>query len=758
MTKKEKGAFLKEAKVGEGKVPWGLQLPASVVPPVIDLTEWGGRLPTQTYFPMYLGNGRDAMLINLLGSGEMHWEHPMRSANPLTRLLNTEWYRADRRDHGHSALAYGQLMPFVNFSAGPMLRGEFVVPRDVRQYFHPRTATLTTMLSQLDNRTLERLELRIQTYLTAEGLLVQVVHCLAAPEAGAQYIFTMEEPGPEYQNAQVPLVKPEGVRFTPEVDDLNLLWYSSTWEQGRAVGFSLVGGVGVSRSVEHRSAAPTPLQAEQVTEVFHQGATFWRIMALQDSREGEGEGDNPDALCEELLGRVARLGVEGLAAAHRVGWEEYFATSSVTLPDPTAQFLYEVSRYNIKANLHPCGLLPMGTLPYLWQGAMFWDAAFGHQALLGCGNFAEARSITNHLATLEGHGRDLARAMGSEGIRLEWTVNLFDFSKYDPPTFQIHNNAVWAHCAFLEEIYQARELDERMVGFVRGLLAFLVDRLALRGDTAPEPIIGVDESYCDPKPNDTWSLAACLAALDDYQQFCKRRGIVDDLPGLAEARERLDALLAGNVDAAGVLQSFTGGALPHWGSLVFDLFPDLESALPTLGLMTQNYSAECDLFNFHGLNRYAERAFPWANNWVARCLARMRRPEALHYWLNNTRATNTFGGVPERVYYHGENYINWCMTGHAAQVWAMNAMLADFRDGRLTLLGGIDPALWQNLAYEDLRVEGGLAVSLTLQEGAVTSLRIHSTATVPQEVSIHTPGFGSPQSRRIEPGENILIS
>lgn len=456
---------MQRSKATSGRSP--LRVPARIGTPSIELTEWGGRLPTQSYFPMYLGNGRDAMLINIMGSGEMHWECPLRSVQPLTRLLNTEWYRADRRDFSHSDLVYGQLMPFLDFSSAPMLRGDFVVPRDVKQFFDPRTATLATFISQLDNRTAEPLELRVQTFLTHEGLLVQRIQCIEAPSEGVQYVFTLGEPGPEYQNVQVPLIKPDNAQFKQDAENPHLVHYSSVWEQGRAHGFSLVGGVDLCGVEEVRKERPACVQFEQLTVPFHKGQTAWRILTVQDTREG---GD-PVAMCRVLLERIAADGIEGLHGAHCAEWERYFSTCAVSLPDPSAQFLYDVSRYLIKANLHPSGHLPMGTLPYLWQGAMFWDASFGHQALLSCGNFEEASSITKHLISLEEQGRTLAKKLGSPGVRLEWTVNLFDFSNYDPPTLQVHNNAVWAWALLLEASFLSRPLERRELEFVRGLIS-----------------------------------------------------------------------------------------------------------------------------------------------------------------------------------------------------------------------------------------------------------------------------------------------
>ena len=675
----------------------------------------------------------------------------MKSANPLSRLLNSGWHKTDRREHGVSNLVYGQLIPFVEFRAWPLMRGEEVVPRGVKQFFDPRTATLTTFFDQQDNRSGQWLRTRSQTWLTAEGLLVQTVDFLEVPDCGAQYAFSLSEPSPDYLNAKVPLVMPRAVLLQAERSG-SLARYSSSWQQGDAKGFSLVGGGSVERVKTLLERKPRCDEMIQISDLCRAGETVWRILTVQDNREG---GD-PAARCDILLERIEEEGIAGLREIHCHEWEAYFGTSRVEFPDPSAQFLYEVSRYVLKANLHPCGFLPIGNLPYQWQGAMFWDASFAHQAFLGCGNLDDAERIGRHLLSLAPHGLSLAQKLGGEGIRLEWTVNLFDFTTYEPPCLQIHNNAVWARCFFLYANHRGEPPGPEELEFAKNLLVFVADRLQ-RDFENGSPLIGIDESHADPKENDTWSIAVTLCALEDYEDCCRRWNLPLDFANLPAIRGRLQALLEANTDSAGVLQSFTGGAIPHWGSLVFDLYPDSPAALPTLALMSRNHDMETNRFNFHGLNRYAERAFPWANNWVARCLGRMANPHAHHYWLNNTDSINSFGGVPERVFYNGENYIDWCMTGHASQLWAMNAMLADHRGGVLTLLGGIDLELWPSLAFEGIHAGGGVAVSLKLQTGTLEMLEIQNLGTGDLDWMLRVPQLGLEYPIHLAPGFNRIV-
>lgn len=728
-----------------------LLLPRIVETPAIELTEWGGRLPEQAYFPVYLSNGRDGMLINLMGTGESHWSGNMRSCYPLPKQLNPSWYRADRRVFEGCDLQYGHLLPFVDFSAGPQLRGDMLVPRDVRQYFDPRTATVTTLFEQYDNRTMQPLKVRTTTFLTEDGLLVQTIDFLEVPDSGVNYFFTLGEPGPDYLNAQVPFVKPNDPRFEADADK-NVVWYRSFWEQGQAVGFSLVGGQEVATVNERREKHPAHVQMTQRTEICRQGDRIWRILAIQDSYEGE----DPEALCQKLLSQARELGPDGLWQRHCEKWKDYFSTVEVCLPDKAAQFLYDVSRYLIKANLHPEGFLPMGMFPYQWQGVAFWDDWFAQQAFLSCGNTADADAILGHFHKLEEEGKALAAKHGSPGVRIEWTTGLKEMNRYSEPNLQVHNNAVWAYGVLLQSSYTGADVTPERLSFVEGLLIFVLDRI-LSGKHGKAGFTGVDESENDPKPNDTWTLAITLKALETYIAYADQRGLEKKIPELDASVKKLQELLQGNTDSEQVMQSFKDGRLPHWGSLIFDLYPHAEQALPTLAAMTRNHDKVGDWFNFHGVNRYAERCFPWAGYWSSRCLARMGHREALHYWLNTTRATNMFGGVPERVYYHGELYINWFLTGHASMVWAMNGMLAHYDGGTLHLLEGIDPALWGTLSYDGLVTENGFKVSVNVVDGVINRLEIEASHAAPLDITIRSTTFGLNESLSLKPGRTRVI-
>ena len=730
----------------------GLQLPRNANPPAFDGNVWGGRFPDRRYYPFYLGNGRDAMLINISGSGDGHWERAPYSADVISKLHSIGWYKADRRAKREDCGVYGPLLCLGEFTACPMMLRDYVVPRDVRQYFDPKSATLTTFYSQLDHATMEKLELRIETYLTSAGILIQDIEVLQAPACGVGYAFTLGAPSPTYQNHMLPLSGPESFQVQPgrEPNELVVL---SRFGDMQVCGFSVVGSNQVEWGDERHVPGIKFGEREQVVEGLSAGARLWRAVSFQDDREG----GNPVQRCTEIIEEIRRDGISGLRERHLIEWEEYFSRSKVEVPDPAAQFLYDLSRYMLKANHHPSGFQPVGLLPYQWQGAMFWDAATALEAFVTSGNTAEARDIRRHVLNLLPEGRDLAAKLGNNGARIEWTKNLDSFTQYDPPSRQFHNNAVWARSFCLLNEYLAED-DASHLGPVAEYLEFLLDEFSKHGAATNTDLafVGIDESMSAPKLYDTWTCAVLVKALEAYRSACELHGVQPALPQADRMIKVLREVLDGNVDEQGVLQSFRGGRLPHWGSLVFDMYPNHPSAAATIGAMSRNYDPDRDLFNFHGLNRYAERAFPWANYTVARCLAKMGRPEALQYFLHATNHVNYFGGIPERIFYHGENYIEWFSTGHAALVLGMNTMLATTVEGRLHLLGGIDTSVWHTLCYEGLNAGEGWSVSLTLKEGEIERCSVENLRKGNRKVVVNIPPLGLRFLINAKPGVNNI--
>ncbi len=697
-------------------------------------TEWGGRFTERPYYPMVLANGVDAVSINIMGSGDTAteiWDQEKGACYSFLRSVG--WFKSDRRVRVGEDIVYGNVFPLLEFSSAPILNGDTIVPRTCRQFFDPLTATLHTFIEQLDNRTLERLRVKVTTFMTREHLLVEHYEVLAAPSSGAAFAFFLGAPSVPYLALHRPIVTMD--RVSLDLDEgASCMAYeyavdswsgrARSWFTAAAAGSSVMRNE--SRGWVLGRMSTVPLQA---------GDCVTRYLAVVDNEDAA----DPAARLESIWGRCHELSYDELRAGHVSEWGDYFATSRVTLPDPAVQYVYEVSRYLLRANHHPeSGFQPVGIFPHLWQGVMFWDSAFCREAFLTCGNLAEAERILDHLARFREPARELAASLGAAGERLEWTVTSRDMTPYTPPSNQYHNNAVWAHQIFLSYPYTGDlALLAKRVDMVEALLLFVTDHcLQDCGDhLVVAKCAGLDESYDNEKVNDTWTNAITLKALIEYREALRLLSRPAAIDGLDRIIEGLSAGLQRNVDEHGVLQSFHTGALPHWGSLIFDLFPEHPALLPTLARMMENYDPEMDLYNFHGVTRYGEKAFPWATLWAARCFAGIGDARAGALLRNALASVNYFGGIPERVFYHGELYNHWFGTGHAAMVWSVNGMLASATPTTLRLLSGADPE-WGEVAFENLHAGHGLVVSARISGGKLISVEVKNLLPGEREIEL----------------------
>lgn len=716
----------------------------------IETTPCGSRFPDKPYFPLYLGNGVDAMLINLLGSGDA-WFELCDYGAPLTVQRAPGWYKCDRRTRTNRELIYGILFPLFEFASSPFLNGDLAVPRDVRQYFDPRQATLTTFYEQMDHETLEWMRVKVTTFLTREHVLVEHYEFLETPASGAAMVFFLNTPSEAYLNLYDPVVTLDSASLRVEPSKSRMTYdYAFEKYRGRACSwFDCESGEGSTSKGKRKNCVFGSLR----TRPMRRGESFTRYLVCVDNEDS----GNHVSTVEATLGRCRRLGYRRVRDLHQKEWRAYFATSHVEIPDPALTFVYEVSRYLVRCNLHPSGFLPMGNLPYLWQGVMFWDAGFAMEGLMSSGNLAEARRVLDHLDAYMPAGREMApRYDGARGARLEWTVEREKFTKYPSLTMQVHNNTWWAHTIHaLHHYTRDVRLLRRHFRKFEDLVVFVADHfLEDRGDHAIiRECCGPDESLASPKTNDTWTCAVTLKALMEYRdaaRLLKRRPMIAELE---EVIRKLGAGLDRNVDGGGVLQSFHGGRLPHWGSLIFDLFPDHPALKPTLAKMMRNYDPGMKLYNMHGVTRYAEKAFPWCSSWAARIFSRIGDPSALRLVQNALKCTNYFGGFPERIFYHGERFNNWFITAHGSLVWAVNGMLANANGDTLRILGGAHP-VWRDARFEGIHAGRGLVVSAEVRRGRLLRVGIVNLDAEPREIVCVLGNTASRWRLGLRPGAN----
>jgi hypothetical protein len=205
-----------------------------------------------------------------------------------------------------------------------------------------------------------------------------------------------------------------------------------------------------------------------------------------------------------------------------------------------------------------------------------------------------------------------------------------------------------------------------------------------------------------------------------------------------EIADRIRQALDRNVDGQAVLQSFEGGMSPHWGSLIFHLFPQHPSRFATLQALS-HYDAEMDSYNSHGVAGYRGRIFTWTEFWISRLLAADEKPEGWQRLRQCAKFSDGFGSFPERVFYHGELLKQPFMSSHASYVWAMNSLLVNRQGDRLAVLTNL-PAEWENVSFENLTTPDGLQVSATMEKKKIVRLVIKNLNQQERLIDLSHPG------------------
>jgi len=150
-----------------------------------------------------------------------------------------------------------------------------------------------------------------------------------------------------------------------------------------------------------------------------------------------------------------------LKAAHLADWAKYWAESSVSVPEPAVQRLWDMAGYHLRVNATPWSF-PVGILDSHWQGHYFgFDEMYMHQGLVSAGHVGVARHAPDYrFATLR-HALDRNRYGGSKrfvkyGARYFWESVEDGFSEGTVPgewMDHIFHMATIAKCAWQQWLY-----------------------------------------------------------------------------------------------------------------------------------------------------------------------------------------------------------------------------------------------------------------------------------------------------------------
>ena len=669
-------------------------------------------LSQRPYFPALLANGADAVLLNYSGSmvsgltGHAHFEQ--HQGCPCA------WYKVG---HGSRDKGCGMVQPIVQSGYQILLDGEVCDIDDYEQRFDPITAMLHTRASA------RGVIVRIEAFLTGDPVLVERYRVERVP-AGKRADLAFFVRTTDGRTGGLTTVQTAALRVRGR--------------QGDAVSFDYsVGPIrGAGRLLSDRPAdEPYGALPGLLFHGVRRGFRAAKFLVLADGTDERGFRGR----VERAAGRCRELGAAGLAREHRLGWSRYARGSRVTLPDEEFQYLYDNSLYVLRANQHPrTGAISVGPLPSLWGGGVHdpFDGAYAHRALLATNRLEEARRHLGYYDLQRRRGRKLARDAGLPGAMYSgWSdcfgndltrdlgAYLLDYKPLMPAYIVLDRYWQW--------VYDPADRDHaQRLPLMREILDLAVARFVLvRGQKAfMAPCTAGNESYVQVE-NDTMNGLAYARAMAGYGEMAQALGQRSGAL-YAELARKLYRGLDENY-RAGVLMPYRGAKYLTGLQLDFYLtnLPegiDPRSVWAALGAMRTRWGLDSDQPS------EAYRDWPWCSSWAAIALAHMGCGSDSFRWLRHPMGTMTALGVlPEKVRLDGYAIGYGYPSPHALLAWATaHALCHTGPNGELRLLAGLD-GQWRDLAFERLRVDGGLLASGTVQGGRLERLQLRNTSGVP---------------------------
>lgn len=474
--------------------------------------------------------------------------------------------------------------------------------------------------------------------------------------------------------------------------------------------------------------APTGFGGEGLDRwVSLRGRTITKYFLITDNRQG--------ALTTRALDDALALGYDALRAEHLAFWKDYFAASSIDIPDEQFQYCYDASMYHFKAmQSRDSGGLPVNNLRRTWSSHVFWDSYFLHRALLEANHRAEALEGCRFFQRTLDHARRHARdEFGSDGLKWDWEITHDGRKAYGTllhMKFQVHNNGSYAN--ILWGYYQYTQDKAYLAEFfpiLEGLAQFFMSAIVEQTERGYEIgyLVGVHESPVKVR-NDGTNLAGTIAILRHYVDAAHILGRVNEFTDRCaqvadELLRPMGALYNGRFFKASDEQDKINmsSITPIYP---MNVIPALdERAVSTANSYVDQYSER--LVGF-GTNNSGSA---WSAGVLGSVLAWQHNGDLVWRVLEGARPTFcNFGGSTE-VMEDGEWNMMYFGTAQGAVCIALHQILLQSVDDAIDLFPAI-PSSWERAGFDRL-LTAGLTVSAKWTKAGGVTWTAHNKADVP---------------------------
>ena len=516
-------------------------------------------------------------------------------------------------------------------------------------------------------------------------------------------------------------------------------------------------------------------QAAQMTWMVQQAALNLTYAVVVGSRRvgdeaqlavaitSSNDGDDPLSLGKKRVLSALDAGYDSLFESHCAWWSDFWSISSVAAPNERIQRHYNLVKYFHGAASRPDSPpMPLqgvwtrddGNLPP-WKGDYHHDlnTQTTYLAYPTAGLFDAGLSFINFNWDRLPTYRQFAKTFyGVEGAAMPGVATLAGkatggWSQYSlSPT-----NGLWVGQSFYLHWKYTMDrgfLERRAYPWLSEIATGIVNLLEERGGKLYLPLSSSPEIHNNSlsawlEPNANYDLALMQWTFEALAEMAAALGRNEDMARWKQLRGRLDDQL---VDDKKVLMFSKGEpfnqshrhhshamAIHPLGTLHID-GNDRDRAI---------IDATLDSMHQHGTKAWVGYSFSWFSCMLARC---GRADKALDYLIDYERAFTLRNGFHVNGDQIGDGLSNFryrpfTLEGNFLAMEAVHEMLLQSWGGTVRIFPAVSQR-WADLAFDDLRAQGGFKVTAKRVGGETVNVRVE--ATVDQTLRLRDPFNGAP--------------
>lgn len=669
----------------------------------------------EPYYPTLLSNGQDGILVDYSGSsfvsssGHTHYEQSLGAA--------TGWYK------GTSRAETGRPISLI-MSSGiqVVLFKGLAEPNYYEQTMDCENGILTTILTFA-----KRVRLEVESFITDDGLWCERVKVLRCPKSWDLKLGYATIPG--YSGyAWMDLTVNPGMQH-PEIKDNELTF-----------GYQILSKSGKCGMWTNRSFHETDLARNRITkeickcivmfEEFGEGEVLSRVMTCVDETETEN-------LQDEFANRKqrAQMGYEALKEDYVKNKTANTKSAQVSLPNPQVQRVYDMGRYVVQScQNRKSGALCLGLLPHLWGGGLYcsYDAHFTLNALLTSGYTQNIQPYKEFIYRQGEIGRQALKGLGMEGASFTgWTDCLGNFTRkgMDLGVWLLKEKPMFAAFEILNIYkiwcYTGKQTDEKLKMLLEDYALFAEKNLLQkRGNRYYMISITAGTEAEFEVETDTFTIVPLGQAFIKIGEMLKQ-------PRYVEIGESLLESLRENCTKDGYLLPFKGAKYLAGGQMDYYLFSlpkgDAFDGLDGIKNVDKILKIGKTPWGYQfDVPTEVYRTWPWYDGRAVLCYAYAGQSEkAMRHILNLPNSASSMGILPEKVRLDGLGINYWYTSPMALAVWAVNTAFAYTKGENLYLCQGFTKR-WQTFSCENIHVENGLRISVSIADGKLKKLVIEN--------------------------------